>query len=406
MVITNQGMKEILKAAKCMQKELAENRRKIHAYAEVGFGVEQTNAFIKERLERIGLSVKKIGRAGLACVINEKGKGNALLLRADTDALLIKERSGEKFAAKNGCMHACGHDMHAAILLGVARVLKEREHLLKTPVKLLFQPAEEILSGAKDCVEFGVLTEPKVDRAAALHVAINVPFETGTVIVPSVGVSAPAADYFQVQIKGKGCHGSAPQNGIDPLIAAAHILLALQEINARELSAHEPAVLTIGIMKGGDAGNAIAETAVLEGTLRAFDDQVRERIKKRILEMSQQIAKCFRAKAIVRFFSGCPCLVNDEKMRENFLKCVGQVFDERLILRVDDMQGGDLKRKSGGSEDFAVISQKVPSVFFSLAAGEQAKGYREPLHSPKARFDENAMPYGVAALSALALYGK
>ncbi len=396
-------MENLLGIVKEKEKEWIELRRRLHACAEVGFFTQKTQEIIKERLEKLGIKAQPIGKAGLVCVLGADKKGDALLLRADMDALPFDEKSGEKFSAKNGCMHACGHDIHTTILLGVAELLKKRETSLPTPVKLLFQPAEEILQGAHDCVENGVLLSPKVNRAAALHVAVGLPLETGSVIVPNAGVSAPAADFFTIKITGKACHGSAPQNGLDALTAGAHILLALQEIIAREISVSTPAVLTVGKMQAGKTGNAIADTAVLEGSLRAFDDSVHSFIKKRVETVAKKIASAFRMRAKITFLGGCPCLINDENMRRDLLKCIGQVFDERLILTQKEFENSDIVKKSGGSEDFAVFSQKVPSIFFSLAAGNSQEGYEYPLHSPKVRFDEKAIAYGVAALASLAL---
>ena len=396
-------MNTLYKQAQALQTQTVKDRRFLHEHAEVGFALEGTKAYVQKRLSQLKIPCKEIGRAGIVAMLGEKKKGGATLLRADMDALPIQERSGESFACQSGCMHACGHDMHTAILLGVASVLKARETELKTPVKLLFQPAEELLQGAYDCVQSGVLNAPKVTRAAALHVAVDVPLPTGTIILPSAGVRAPAADFFSIFVQGKGCHGSAPQNGVDSLLIAAHILLALEEILSREVESSVPSVLTIGKVQGGDTFNAIAQTTVLQGTLRTFDESVRKRMKTRVKSIAQGIAKSFRATAQIDFFGGCPCLVNDAEICENFEKGIGQVFDERYILREKYIQESALKRKSGGSEDFAVIAQEVPSIFFALAAGNTKQGYKQPLHSPNVRFDEKALAYGVAALSAFAL---
>lgn len=394
------GMEKILNEAKGLQKELVEMRRRLHGRAELGFALTETAAFVKETLAAMGYEPQSCGRSGLTVTV---GKGEkTFLLRADMDGLPIKEKTGLPFACKNGNMHACGHDMHTAMLLGAAKLLKTREKALKGTVKLLFQPAEELLEGAKNALENGVLDAPKVSGAMMLHVMTNVPIPTGSVVVSSAGVSAPAADYFTVEVKGKGCHGSAPWNGVDALSVAAHILLALQELPARELSLAEPAVLTVGSMVAGEAGNVIADTALLKGTLRAFDERVRERVKRRLEEIAKNVAKAFRAKARVVYGSGCPSLLNDEKLSLLTEKVLKDLLGENAVFTSSSLQG-DTKSSSGGSEDFAYISRKVPSVMVALAAGETEKGYAYPLHHPKAQFDEAALSIGAAVYAHTAI---
>lgn len=388
---------DILKRAKEMQAELTAWRRSLHRQAERGFALDKTTTLIKSELQKMGYQSKDCGRAG---VVAEVGEGELFLLRADMDALPIREKSGEKFACKNGNMHACGHDMHAAMLLGAAKLLKESEKQLRRKVRLLFQPAEETLEGAKDCIEAGVLTD--VQGAMMIHVMTNVSMPVGCAVVSSSGVSAPAADFFSIEVKGKSCHGSAPWNGADALVAAANILLALQEIPARELSSDTSAVLTIGEMNGGTASNVIADRALLKGTLRAYDEETRTFIKQRIEKISATVAMAYRTRAKVRYESGCPTLVNDKTLSERTERVGKALLGERCVFTSKELQG-DTKSKSGGSEDFAYISQKVPSVMVALAAGEPSKGYDYPLHHAKVRFDEDALPVGAALYAAVML---
>ncbi len=390
-------MKELLKEAKALQGELVQYRRSLHKNAEVGFTLPKTSAYIAEQLRAMGYEPKPCGESGWTATV---GKGRrTFLLRADIDGLPIAEKSEESFACKTGCMHACGHDMHAAALLGAARLLKARESRLNGRVKLLFQPAEELLEGAKAVIEQGVLTAPKVDGAMMLHVLTGVPMATGSVVVAH-GVSAPAADYFQIQIQGKGCHGSTPWKGVDASSVAAKILLGLQEITAKEISFVTPAVLSVGCVQAGAAGNVIADKASLQGTLRAFDEGVRAQIKKRIQEIAEYTAKAFRAKAKVSYGGGCPSLFNDEKLSALALTAAGELLGKAGVLSSKDMENSGEK---GGSEDFAYISREVPSVMLALAAGDSRNGYEYPLHHPKARFDESALCIGGALYAAVAL---
>ena len=390
-------MNKFVENAKKMQAELIGHRRFIHEHAECGFAMKNTLAYIQEKLKSMGYTPKKCGKAGL---VAEVGKGRKrVLLRADMDALPIHEESGVSYACKHGNMHACGHDMHAAMLLGAAKLLKEREGDLKGVVRLLFQPAEEVLEGAKNCIDDGVLDG--VNCAVMVHVLTALDLPMGEVIVSSKGVSAPAADYFSILVKGKGCHGSSPWKGVDPLTTAAHILLGLQTLSARELSPAQTAVLTIGSIQTGEAGNAISDSAILKGTLRAFDEGVRVLVKTRMEEIAKKIAQAFRTKAKIVYGGGCPTLVNDEKISSLAFDAASALLGENVVLTSNELCA-DPTQKEGGSEDFAYVSHAVPSVMLALCAGEKGKGYNYPLHHPKVKFDENALPIGAALYASVA----
>lgn len=386
---------DFLKEAKEIENEILQNQRYLHKNAEVGFELAETTKYVKKQLEKIGCEVTPCGKNGIVSVIGN-GKGKTFLLRADMDALPVKEEADIEWACKTENMHACGHDFHTAMLLGTARLLKKHEKEINGTVKLMLQPAEEILSGAKNMIENGVLKNPKPDCALMLHVMAGLPLKTGTVIVAN-GVSAPAADYFTINIQGKGCHGSTPQQGVDALTIAAHILIALQEINARELGVSEEATLTIGKINGGTTGNVIADKAVLEGTLRAYDEGVRDHIKKRVSEITQGVADTFRGKGIADFGNGCPPLKNNGKLSEEIEGYLIDAFGEEWVLNTEKM--GGRTDKSGGSEDFSYISQQIPSVMLALAAGNSEEGYIYPQHHPKVKFDERVLPIGSAVLA-------
>ena len=391
---------DFLKEAKEIEKEIIGNQRYLHKNAEVGFELSKTTEYVKSKLEELDCQVIPCGKNGLVCLIG-KAQGKTFLLRADMDALPIKEEADIECACKTGNMHACGHDFHTAMLLGAAKLLKNHENQINGTIKLMFQPAEEILSGAKNMIENGVLENPKPDGALMLHVMAGLPLKTGTIIVAN-GISAPAADYFTINIQGKGCHGSTPQQGVDALTIGAHTLIALQEINARELGVSDEATLTIGKMKGGTTGNVIADKTVLEGTLRAYDEEIRKHIKKRISEITQGIASSFRGKGSADFGNGCPPLKNDGELSEKIERYLTDAFGEEWVLNTEKM--GGRTNKSGGSEDFSYISQEVPSVMLALAAGNSEEGYIYPQHHPKVKFDENVLPIGSAALAQSAFY--
>ena len=385
---------QILQEAKALQSELQSYRRWLHAHPETGFDLTETKPYVKSALEQMGYTVQECGKAGLVTTVGKSG-GKVFLLRADMDALPIQEESGVAFASNNGKMHACGHDMHTAMLLGAAKLLKAHEEEISGMVKLMFQPAEEIFEGSKDMIESGILETPKPDAAMMIHVTAAMPIPSGTVIVSSPGVSAPAADYFSIRVQGKGCHGSAPQRGVDPLTAAAHILIALQEIHARELAASDEAVLTIGTFHGGEVGNVIPDSASLSGTIRTYDEKTRSYLKERITEIAQGIASTFRATAEVTFGSGCPTLVNDKSLCESVAGYLKDLLGPYGAFTTAEISGSKPAR-GGGSEDFAYVSQEIPSLMLALAAGEPKKGYAFPQHHPKVKFDENVLSIGTA----------
>ncbi len=398
--------KELLKEAKELRQELIEKRRYLHMNAEVGFNLTKTLEFVKSELISMGYEPIHCGKSGLIVVVGGKKPGKTFLIRGDMDALPIKEEAELEFASKNGCMHACGHDMHTTMMLGAAKLLKKHEDEINGTIKLMFQPAEEIFEGSNDMIENGLLENPKVAAALMIHVMSNSPFKTGTAIVSAPGVSAPAADYFKIKVQGMGCHGSMPNTGVDPIVVSAHILIALQEINSRELAITDKAALTVGTIQAGKADNAIPDTAIMGGTIRTYDEETRIYIKNRMSEIAQNIANAFRAKAEVIFGSGCPTLVNDA----NLCKCAEKYTEELLekdmafsVEKLNSISGKTQSSKSAGSEDFAYVSHKVPSIMIALAAGQAENGYSYPGHHPKVKFDEDALPFGSCVYAYIAM---
>ena len=397
---------KLLQEAEALRAQILAERRWLHENAETGFDLNKTHAFVKQELADMGYQPVDCGRAGIVALAGGKKPGKVFLLRADMDALPIQEESGVEFACKSGNMHACGHDLHTAMLLGAARLLKAHEAEIPGTVKLMFQPAEEIFEGSHDMIEAGLLENPKVDAALMIHVMAGMPFPAGTVIVSAPGVSAPAADYFEIKVRGKGCHGSMPNTGIDPLTAAAHILIGLQELQARELAMDDRAVLTIGTMNAGTAANVIPDSVTMGGSIRTFDEETRAMLKKRMAEIAGGIAQAFRAEADVAFGSGCPTLVNDRDLSaccETYVKELlgkGKAFS---VAELNAMSGGGSSSKSAGSEDFAYFSQEVPSIMLALASGQPEKDYGYPQHHPMVKFDESVLAGGSAVYAYTAL---
>lgn len=391
-------MKEhIVKRSQELLPYMTEIRRHIHKNPGSGFDNHETVNYIKQQLENIGISAKDVGKCGLSALIGDISKP-CILLRADTDGLETTEETGLPYASGNGRMHLCGHDIHTAQLMGAARLLKEIEDKLPVCVKLMFQSAEEDLSGASDMIENGILHDPEVSCGIMIHVMTATRLATGTIIIPSPGESAPAADFFEIRVQGKGCHGSSPNQGKDPIYTACSIVTALSHIASRELSINDRAVVTIGSINAGSAANVIPNRAVIRGTMRCFGKELRERLKKRIAETAQHTALSFGTASETIFTSGCPSLENAGELCEAAGKILPGYLGSEYIKYASDFPVGDAP---AGSEDFAYISERIPSLMLALCAGNVADGHILPLHHPGVTFDENAMVNGCCALAAM-----
>ncbi len=390
-------MNDILHAVNA--RRVTDDRHYLHAHPGVAFDLQEAFDYVWQQLKDMGLEPHKCGKCGIYADIGAGEK--CVLLRADMDALPIREEAEIPFASVNeGSMHACGHDTHTAMLLEAARVLKGMENGLGGKVRLMFQPAEEPLLGASDMLANGLLADVKPCAAFMIHVLTNMPLPAGTVIVSSPGVSAPAAGMFEIRIQGKGCHGAMPNMGVDPITIAAHTVLNLQQIQTRELSLNQACALTIGMCQAGDTANVIPDKALLRGSLRAFDDDAHQHLIRRVKEISEQTAAMFGGSAQVEMLGGCPTLVNNETVSRNAYAALSELLGKEHVVMSHDLSGG--ATKSSGSEDFANITHECPSVMIALAAGEPGKGYNYPAHHPRTLFDESVLPAGAAVYAALA----
>ena len=361
-----------------LKDEIIGNRRYFHENPELGFELPLTLERVKNNLEEMGIKYESVGEAGISALIGKPGK--TFLIRGDMDALPMAEETDLPFKSKNDYMHACGHDIHAAALLGAARLLKEREAELCGTVKLMFQPCEEGVNGARDMIENGILENPPVDAALALHVANN---KSGSVGY-STGNICASSDVFKITISGKAAHGAASYLGIDPINTAAHLHLALQVLNSREIYPDEMVVLTIGVISAGKAANVIPETCVLKGTIRTMNNETRKFITKRLVEITDSVAQTFRADGLVEFYGeGVPPMINDAKLTTE------------LIGYIDDMLGEGTSRRMAritASEDFSLVSQLVPSVLLWVGTGSPEEGYPYSVHNPRVTFNEEVIP--------------
>jgi hippurate hydrolase len=382
-------LNQLHQEAQALREELVAVRRRLHQCPEIGLDLPKTTAIVREELTRMGYEPHEVGPGGLSVTVGSGEK--CFMLRADMDALPIEEETGLPFKATGNAMHACGHDMHATMLLGAAKLLKAHESELRGTVKLMFQPGEETLHGAKSMIEHGILENPRVDAALMVHVAAGMPFPTGCILVPGGGAFSAASDHLKLTIQGKGGHGAMPEQAVDPLLVASHLYLALQTIISREIAPSETAVISIGIIKAGKVNNVIPDTAYMEGTIRTYDPQVRAFILERIKAVTKGIAETFRATVDTNIDVGCPSTLVDGGVAKIARDSLTQVFGKAVINPADV----GMSRLSG-SEDFSFVSEKVPCALLMVSAGSPKEGFAYPLHHPKAIFNEDALAQGAA----------
>ncbi|SCH44869.1 MULTISPECIES: M20 metallopeptidase family protein [unclassified Romboutsia] len=380
-------MNKFIEQAKEIKDDLIDYRRTIHSNPEVGAVLPKTKAYVMDKLREFGYEPKEICESGIVATIEGPKPGKTFLLRADMDALPMEESTSCDFAATNGCMHSCGHDMHTAMLLGAAKLLKQNQDEIEGTVKLVFQPDEEGFTGAKKMIEAGVLSNPKVDAAMAMHVNSGTP---SNLVVCGLGTSIGGCNRFRIVVKGTGCHGAMPETGVDPINIAAHIYLAIQGITSREIVATQPVVVTIGKFAGGDAPNIIPGEVVMEGTIRTLDKEVGEFIFNRMNEIVTTTAKMFRGEAELIELSSVPPLANDNDLANEVTGYLKDIVGERGIYM---FEGGGM-----GSEDFASYSYEVPSLYIILGAGAANENpeFGKPMHNTKVVFNEDVLPTGAA----------
>lgn len=380
-------MNKFIEQANLIKDDIINYRRTIHKNPEVGPELSETKKYVMDKLKEFGYEPKEICESGIVATIEGSKPGKTFMLRADMDALPVREATTCEFKSTNGCMHACGHDMHTAMLLGAARLLKENVDEIEGTVKLVFQPDEEGFTGAKKMIKAGVLENPKVDAAMAMHVHSGTP---SNMILCGLGTTIAGCNKFRIVVKGKGCHGAMPELGVDPINIAAHIYLSIQEILVREITATKSAVVTIGKFAGGDAANIIPGEVVMEGTIRSLDKELGEFIFNRINDIVVSTAKMFRGSAELIELASAPPLNNDIDLAKEVTSYVKDLIGERSVVLFE--QGGM------GSEDFASYSYEVPSVYMMLGAGTKQENalYGESMHNEKVVFNEDILATGAA----------
>ena len=382
---------DFYKRALELREETVRHRRWMHSNAEVGLDMPKAQAYVMEQLKKYGLEPRACGH-GVTAELGQK-TGKTLLLRADMDALPMPEESGESFACPTGTeAHTCGHDFHAAMLLTAAKMLKENESMLSGRVRFMFQTAEETFEGAKDMLANGILEG--VDAAMACHVGTG-KMPIGLFMYNSGGTMMYSVDGFRITVHGRGAHGAYPHSSIDPINIGVHIYLALESLIAREADPSKANVLTIGNFSAGSAPNTIPDTAVLQGTLRSNDSASREKLVRRLKEVVRKTAEVFGGIAEIEMISEVPPLICDSTMMDEMVGYIKELPIPGLTL-VPNVS-------ASASEDFAIIAEKVPSVYMYLSAGYTDERGGVSAHNPKVRFNEDVCPVGSASMAHCAI---
>ena len=389
---------EILQEALLLQEEMIENRRYLHENPELGLELPNTSSFVHSKLKEMGYSdIKTVGKYGLTTTVGT-GEGKVFLLRADMDALPIVEDNQLPYQSKiKGKMHACGHDMHTTMLLAAAKILKKYEEKIPGTIKFMFQPGEEVMLGAVEMIENGILENPKPDAALMIHIVPALPLDIGTVTTAVPGPTMASIDWFEITIHGRGGHGSTPYLAIDPIVPMNAIQEAMHTIQSRELPPNAVVALTVTGIHGCETSNVIPDSVSIGGTLRTYDEEQRNYIKKRMVELSENIGKAYRCIVTVDFPAGAPYFDNSEKVVNQIEKALPNYLGDKY------MKPMAMKIPAMGSEDFAHISHEIPTGIMMVVASDSRTGANYNVHHPKLVLDENCLPYGAAAYVGVAL---
>lgn len=382
-------------AAEALRKQLVAWRRDFHMHPELRFQEHRTSGIIAEQLRQWGYEVQTgIATTGVVALLEGRTPGSVAMVRFDMDAIPIQEENKTDYASQNpGLMHACGHDGHMAIGLGVAKLMAQRRDQMAGTLKLVFQPAEEGAGGAKVMVQEGVLENPRPDVFLSMHVWNELPI--GTVAAPSGPIMA-AADEWSCLVLGKGGHGALPHQTVDPVVAAGHIVTAVQTIVSRNVSPLDMTVVTVGAIHGGDAFNVIPTQVEMIGTVRTFHPQTRDMVLRRLQEVVEGVAVACGATAELNTAPLTPAVINDANVAAVVREAAAMVVGQQNV-------SSDLRTTV--SEDAAFFMQEIPGCYFLVGSANPGCGLTAPHHSPRFDFDEDALWVGVAVLmQALAYY--
>ena len=375
---------------KDLQDEIVTMRRDLHQIPEIGGDLPETKAYVIKKLTEMGIPfTENKSDSGLMAEIRGEKPGKTIALRADMDALPIQEANEVEYISRHeGIMHACGHDVHTAMLLGAARVLSENKERIPGTVRLLFQTDEEGSRGAERTIKEGGIQGADAVFGTHIGTILSKDIPSGTMVC-TPGCCMASFDKFVIRVKGNGCHGSTPEKGVDPINIASHIVINLQEIVAREIAATKPAVLTIGHMEAGFAYNVIPSEALIEGTIRALEEDVRQELARRIKEVAEATARTLRGEVEYEMIWGAPPVISDPEMAALAADCAREVVGESCVIdRVD--------APNMGGEDFAYFLNQVPGAFMFLSSSNPEKHTDVPHHNPRFNVDEDVLWIGSA----------
>ena len=387
-------MTDLFEEANTLFESMRALRRDFHRHPELGFQEVRTSSIVAQTLRELGLEVTTgIGKTGVVGMLEGQRAGPVVLLRFDMDALPVHEETGADYASQNpGVMHACGHDGHTAVGLTVAKLLYAHSQNMAGSVKLVFQPAEEGLGGAQAMIDDGVLESPSPDFALALHLWNEKPL--GWLGIHAGPVMA-ASEIFKVSLTGKGGHGASPHLSVDPVLAAAHVVTALQGIVSRNIAPLEAAVVSVTSIRGGEAFNVIPSTVEMLGTIRTFLPEVRQRVLERFPQIVEGVAGGMGCQANVEITSITPAVVNEARIAQGVEEAARQLWPGQPVDR--DFQ-------SMVSEDMALMMQRVPGCYFFVGSANPAKGLDAPHHHPRFNIDEDALPRAAALMASSAVH--
>ncbi len=379
--------------ANSLRGELVAWRRDFHRHPELALQEHRSAGIIAEELRGLGYEVEtEVADTGVVGLLQGSESGPVVMARFDMDALAVLEENETDYASENqGVMHACGHDGHMAIGLGVATLMARYRERLPGTVKLVFQPGEEGARGAPLMVEAGVLENPRPDVVLAAHIWNELP--VGTVDVTPGGVMA-AADKWVCRVQGRGGHGAMPHLAVDPIVAASHIVTGLQTVVSRCVSPLETAVVTVGSFRGGDAFNVIPDYVDLSGTIRTYDEHVRGDVVRRMRQVIEQVAAAHGASADLQVEHLTPAVVNDPEVVRRVRAAAEAVVGAEVVTS---------GQRTMGSEDAAYFTREVPGCYFFLGSANPEKGLDAPHHNPRFDFDEDVLPAGAAVITAAIL---
>ena len=376
-----------------LKEELIATRRDLHRHPETAFQEQRTSQLVASRLESLGYRVQRgIAETGVVGLLEGDEPGTTLMIRVDMDALPIQEPENRPYSSlSSGVMHACGHDGHTAVGLAVADILSRHRGSIIGQVKLVFQPAEEIMAGAKRMLDEGVLKNPRVDRVLNLHMW---PSLSVGKVVAQPGPIFSSVDQIKIEVNGRGGHGGLPHLSVDPIVIASQVVTSLQAILSREVPPQQAAVLGFGTIHGGTQFNIIAEQVELTGNIRTTDESIRHFILQRAQEISTAVTEGLRGEAIFHHVRGAPVVVNDVDVARVVAEVASSVVGEENLVNMPPAAVGD---------DASYFLKEAPGCYFLMGCANPQRDITAPLHSPEFDIDEEVLPIATHILTEAAL---